>query len=146
MIANIENLIYLNIKNFINQNCKYCTNGINLFVQVYGNKEWTFVDPKFTKWMYPVTRKDMFYAASYLDWRKDVKGQEEDGYPLYKYVPKFKTLLQPGDVLFSPQWWWHALPSAATWPPSGGGFSFGDPSQELLTRRDRNPADPRMRG
>ncbi|MGE3808161.1 MAG: cupin-like domain-containing protein [Gemmataceae bacterium] len=87
----------------------HCTNGINLFVQVHGNKEWTFVNPRFSKWMYPITRKDMFYAGTLFDWKKAYEELEKDGYPLYKYVPKFQTLLQPGDVLFSPQWWWHAV-------------------------------------
>lgn len=87
----------------------HCTNGINLFVQVYGNKEWTFVSPKHSKWMHPATRKDMFYAASFLDWKKSHQEIEEDGFPLYKYAPKFVAWLEPGDVLFSPQWWWHAV-------------------------------------
>src|SRR5262249_34593098 len=87
----------------------HCTNGINLFVQVYGQKEWTFVSPWFGKWMYPVTRKDMFYAGTLFDWKKSFDELEQEGYSLYRYVPKFQTLLNPGDVLFSPQWWWHAV-------------------------------------
>lgn len=87
----------------------HCTNGINLFVQVYGQKEWTFVSPWFSKWMYPITRKDMFYAGTLFDWKKSFAELTADGYPLYQYVPKFQALLNPGDVLFSPQWWWHAV-------------------------------------
>src|SRR5262249_43434025 len=71
----------------------HCTNGINLFVQVYGHKEWTFVSPWFSKWMYPITRKDMFYAGTLFDWKKSFDELAADGYPLYRYVPKFQTLL-----------------------------------------------------
>ncbi len=114
----------------------HCTNGINLFVQVYGNKEWTFVDPKYTPWMYPLTRKDMFYAASFLDWSKPFDQIAEDGFPLYKYVPKFKSLLQPGDVLFSPQWWWHAVntptPTIAVATRTMNSFTLGNKTFSFL--------------
>jgi hypothetical protein len=87
----------------------HCTGGINLFVQIYGRKEWTFVAPEYSLSMYPVTRRDMFYAASHLDWKKTFDALDREGFPLYRYVPKLVTMLEPGDVLFSPQWWWHAV-------------------------------------
>lgn len=87
----------------------HCTGGINLFVMVYGHKEWTFVAPEHSRFMYPITRKDMFYAASPIDWKKPYDEIEADGHPLYRYVPKFVANLKAGDVLFSPQWWWHAV-------------------------------------
>ena len=87
----------------------HCTGGINLFVMVHGHKEWTFVAPEHSRFMYPITRKDMFYAGSPIDWKKSYDEIEADGYPLYRYIPKFVANLKPGDVLFSPQWWWHAV-------------------------------------
>lgn len=87
----------------------HCTGGINLFVQIYGRKEWTLVSPKFSKWLYPATRKDMFYAASPIDWKRSYEELDRLGWPLYKYIPKYVTMLEPGDVLLSPQWWWHSI-------------------------------------
>ncbi len=87
----------------------HCTGGINLFVQVYGEKEWTFVSPKHSIFMSPMTRRDMFYAATPFDWKKPYDEIEASGYPLYRYIPKFRANLKQGDVLFSPQWWWHAV-------------------------------------
>ena len=87
----------------------HCAGGPNLFVMVHGHKKWTMVDPKFTKWMHPVTRKDMFYAASPIDWCETNEEIKAAGYPLYDFVPKHVAHLNPGDVLFSPQWWWHAV-------------------------------------
>ena len=87
----------------------HCTGGPNLFTMVYGRKEWTLVHPKHSMWMHPITRKDMFYAATMIDWKKSYDEIEADGYPLYRYIPKFTTTLEPGDVLFSPQWWWHCV-------------------------------------
>ncbi|MDB9420784.1 cupin-like domain-containing protein [Microcystis aeruginosa CS-563/04] len=87
----------------------HATGGPNLFTMVYGRKEWTLVHPQHSMWMYPITRKDMFYVATMIDWKKSLNEIEADGYPLYRYIPKFTTVLEPGDVLFSPQWWWHCV-------------------------------------
>lgn len=108
----------------------HCTNGINLFVQVHGHKEWSFVSPKFSKWMHPITRKDMFYAATMFNWTAPFNELEKNGYPLYRYCPKFFTKLNPGDVLFSPQWWWHAVdttcPSVAVATRTMNRFTIGN--------------------
>lgn len=87
----------------------HCTGGPNLFVMIYGRKKWTFVHPKHSIYMYPATRKDMFYSASMIDWRKSHDEIAKDGYPLYRYIPKYEVMLEPGDVLFSPHWWWHCV-------------------------------------
>lgn len=87
----------------------HATGGPNLFTMVYGRKEWTLVHPKHSMWMHPITRKDMFYTATMLDWNKSNDEIEADGYPLYRYIPKFTAVLEPGDVLFSPHWWWHCV-------------------------------------
>lgn len=87
----------------------HCAGGPNLFLMIHGRKRWTMVDPRSTPWMHPVTRKDMFYAASPIDWRKTHDEIAADGYPLYRHAPKFVAELEPGDALFSPQWWWHAV-------------------------------------
>lgn len=87
----------------------HATGGPNLFTMVYGRKEWTLVHPLHSLWMHPITRKDMFYTATMLDWKKSNDEIEQDGYPLYRYIPKFTATLNPGDILFSPQWWWHCI-------------------------------------
>jgi hypothetical protein len=99
----------------------HCTGGPNLFVMVYGKKEWHFVHPKHSMWMHPVTRKDMFYAATPIDFRKSHDEIEKEGFPLYRYIPKYRVTLEAGDVLFSPHWWWHAV-----WTP--------EPSIGIATR------------
>ena len=30
-------------------------------------------------------------------------------YPLYNAIPKLKIILEPGDLLINPPWWWHAI-------------------------------------
>lgn len=87
----------------------HCTGGPNLFTMVQGKKEWTLVHPQHSMFMHPITRKDMFYAATMLDWKKSNDEIEADGFPLYRHVPKFQVTLEAGDVLFSPHWWWHCV-------------------------------------
>jgi hypothetical protein len=87
----------------------HCSSGINLFVNVYGRKKWTMAHPKHSMWMYPVIRNDAYYSTSVIDHRKSHDELAAEGYELYTYVPKYQTVTEPGDVLFVPQWWWHAV-------------------------------------
>ncbi|PCJ52979.1 MAG: hypothetical protein COA79_23150 [Planctomycetota bacterium] len=87
----------------------HASGGVNLFYQIYGVKKWTFVNPDYTPWMYPVLRKDLFYTGSKIPWTNPASDIAKSGFPLYNYVPKQVAVLEPGDILFSPQWWWHAI-------------------------------------
>ncbi len=87
----------------------HCASGGNFFLQVYGRKRWLFVNPRHTAFMYPVIRKDLFYSASALDARMSSLSLAQAGYPLYNLIPKYEAVLEPGDVLYSPQWWWHTV-------------------------------------
>ncbi|PCJ56819.1 MAG: hypothetical protein COA79_17855 [Planctomycetota bacterium] len=87
----------------------HCAPGGNLFIQVYGRKKWTFVNPKHTIWMQPFRRNDMISAGSSADSRLNAAQNDENGHDLFKYIPKYEIDLEPGDVLFSPQWWWHEV-------------------------------------
>ncbi len=87
----------------------HCASGGNFFLQVYGRKRWLFVNPRHTAFMYPVIRKDLFYSASALDARLSSQDLARQGYPLYNLIPKYEAVLEAGDVLYSPQWWWHTV-------------------------------------
>ena len=32
-----------------------------------------------------------------------------EAFPLFKYCPTYYAEVGPGDVLFNPPWWWHAI-------------------------------------
>jgi hypothetical protein len=87
----------------------HCAAGGNFFLQVYGRKRWVFVNPRHTPFMYPVIRKDFIYSGSPVDVRMDSEEQTRAGYGLYNLIPKYEAVLEPGDVLYSPQWWWHTV-------------------------------------
>ena len=33
----------------------------------------------------------------------------KEAFPLFEYCPVYHARLNPGDVLFNPPWWWHAI-------------------------------------
>jgi hypothetical protein len=86
----------------------HCAEGTTLFVMVHGEKRWTLVHPAHTLWMSPSTHPTTLYAYTTINHNAPADVLERD-VPLYAYVPKYVTDLKPGDVLFLPAWWWHAI-------------------------------------
>jgi hypothetical protein len=75
----------------------HCANELNFFFQVVGRKEWHFVHPRFTPNMDPsLTVPRCSYFGSGVNWGEHPAG-----------VPIGRVVLNPGDVLVNPPWWWH---------------------------------------
>lgn len=86
----------------------HCANNLNVFFNVFGEKQWFFVHPKHTFWMYGVLHKTGAYGDSPIDHRKSAAAQRDE-FPLFEQVPVYSARLGPGDVLINPPWWWHAV-------------------------------------
>jgi hypothetical protein len=71
-----------------------------------GEKKWTFVDPELTWMLYPVMQVGAVAFASLVSFPALA---DLSVYRLYKYCPRYSVHLKPGDVLFNPPWWWHAV-------------------------------------
>lgn len=82
----------------------HCASNFNCFVMVHGQKEWRFVDPRYSAWMYPFMPPSGLFAFSPVP-----AFGSSPRFPLYRRIPKLKTILKPGDVLLNPPWWWHAV-------------------------------------
>ena len=82
----------------------HCADNFNCFVMVHGEKEWRFVDARYSAWMYPFMPPSGLFAFSPVP-----PFEPAPKFPLYKHVPKLRTRLKPGDVLVNPPWWWHAV-------------------------------------
>jgi hypothetical protein len=108
----------------------HCANNLNIFFNVHGQKEWFFVHPKHTFWMYGVLQANGAAGDSEIDHNQPASAQREK-FPLFEQVPVYSARLNPGDVLINPPWWWHAInnltPStigcAVRWIPEGIGES-----------------------
>ena len=78
----------------------------NLFFQIEGRKRWTFIDPIFTLLLYPVIPPEPSYGESLIDqydMTPDPKAR------LFQYCPHQEVILEPGDVLFIPPYYWHSV-------------------------------------
>ncbi|MEO0803316.1 MAG: cupin-like domain-containing protein [Cyanobacteria bacterium J06642_2] len=109
----------------------HCANGVNFFVNIHGRKEWQFVNPKHSAWMYPVVNVSGVYGSSAVDFRKSQE-EHRQACPLYEQIPVYKTILNPGDVLVNPPWWWHAIRNVT---PS----SIGCATRWLVPTKPINP-------
>ena len=88
----------------------HCANGNNLFFMVRGQKKWTFVHPDYTWLLYPLLNDPMRYVMSEIISEVTSLPEAMDKiYPLWKSCPKYTVVLEPGDILLSPSWYWHTV-------------------------------------
>lgn len=90
----------------------HCADHLNIFVNVYGEKEWVLAHPRYTPLFYAEVERSGIYVHSPVDFMLSPAEQAER-YPLYQFVPRFTCTLQPGDILLNPPWWWHAVRNLA---------------------------------
>lgn len=86
----------------------HCASNLNVFYNIYGEKDWFFVHPKYAFWMYGFMQRHGGAAESPIDHHKSARAQAEK-FPLFQQVPVYTARLTPGDVLINPPWWWHAI-------------------------------------
>ncbi|NET36795.1 MAG: hypothetical protein F6K19_33005 [Cyanothece sp. SIO1E1] len=89
----------------------HCAPADNMFLNITGKKEWHFIDPSYTPIMLPAMSKFGMFCASELT--ESLEGEFFDDltsrYPFFKHIPIYKTVLEEGDMLFNPPWWWHRV-------------------------------------
>ncbi|XP_065198767.1 HSPB1-associated protein 1-like, partial [Sycon ciliatum] len=91
--------------------CHYDTYGYNVVTQLYGRKRWTLYPPSDERYLYP-TR--IPYEESSVFSAVDHKQPDSTKYPLFAGATKYEVVLEPGDVLFVPNHWWHLVESLET--------------------------------
>jgi hypothetical protein len=82
----------------------HCAPVMNLYLQAFGRKRWVLVAPRFTPFMYPAFSLGMNWQS-----RVDFRDPNYEDAPLYRYVDRYETVLEPGDVLWNPPWVWHGV-------------------------------------
>jgi hypothetical protein len=84
----------------------------NLFVQVWGRKDWILYPQYYSMVIDPDPVRNIYRSAPY---RKNGKPFDpfnpdyEAPFELYKYIDGFKAELQPGDILWTPPHYWHTV-------------------------------------
>jgi len=86
----------------------HCANELNCFFNIYGQKHWTFVHPRYGFAMYPSLMNRGYFIGSFVKANAPA-GFIEANFPLYNRVPRLAVTLEPGDILINPPWWWHTV-------------------------------------
>lgn len=81
----------------------HCAAGVNIFRQVAGRKKWWFIPPTQTKYLKPSLNAAGFSAFSHTLVGKDGKRES----PWMKKLERYTTIVEPGDVIINPPWFWH---------------------------------------
>lgn len=79
----------------------HCEPGSNWFIQVSGTKEWWFMDPKYSAYM--MTNHTGVGIRVLRTSDGNLMRELHDSLPLETYT------LQPGDLLYNPEWEWHTV-------------------------------------
>lgn len=83
----------------------------NMFLNIKGLKEWYFIHPSYTPLMQSSMSKHGLYCVSETDetFEEDYYQFMVKKYPYFKHIPVYRVVLEEGDLLFNPPWWWHRV-------------------------------------
>lgn len=82
----------------------HCAISDNLFVQVYGEKEWYILPPAMSAALHiPATREPCFHSHI------DFKNPDYERFPVLKHIKPYRIVLHPGDVFYNPPFYWHQV-------------------------------------
>jgi hypothetical protein len=79
--------------------------GVNIFRQMVGRKKWWFIPPSQTPFLKPSINVNGFSAHTHTMVGKN--GETES--PWMKKIERYTAVLEPGDVLINPPWFWHGI-------------------------------------
>lgn len=112
----------------------HCGGGDNMFLNIVGRKEWHFIDPSYSPVLQTRVSKNASYAIS------EIKEQVDDGtfqelresQESLVHVPFYKCVLEEGDLLFNPPYWWHSVRNRS-------GYTVGCATRYFATKMNSIP-------
>ena len=88
----------------------YDTDYRNILCQIYGRKRIILFNPSQTKYMYPSKKFDNGALLSKIDfWNPDL-----GRFPKFRKAKYIEIILHPGQMLYIPPYWWHAVENLDT--------------------------------
>lgn len=97
----------------------HCAPGNNWFIQVVGRKRWYFLAPKYGAYLHPVVNSWLSFKTSLTP---EMVKEVQD------YVPMNYVDLNPGDMLYNPDYYWHTVKNY-------GGLTIGVPLREFIVKK-----------
>ncbi|MDZ4689590.1 MAG: cupin-like domain-containing protein [Planctomycetaceae bacterium] len=127
----------------------HCAGIWNFFYMIEGQKKWWFVDPENTWMVYPSVNVGVLAFAALVSMPDKC---DLNTYKLFKHCPRYSVVLNPGDVLLNPPWWWHAVDNltptslavATRWDAARSDPSFYELNRVLSLLAVFNPSFPRF--
>ena len=114
----------------------HCAELQNLFVEVSGKKRWLMAAPSYTPCLDPrILTTSQQYCHSMIDFREP----DIELFPLYQHLQLWEVILEPGDLLYVPPFWWHCVENltdttgVALWWPNVGPAIRGHATLAWLT-------------
>jgi hypothetical protein len=83
----------------------HCDITTSIFIMVEGRKRWRFYAPDQTSYLYPYGQQ----LNSAFNTAVDVHHPDVGIFPEFAKAVGYEVTLEPGDVLFFPSMWWHAV-------------------------------------
>ena len=80
--------------------------GNNIIRQISGRKLWTLINPAYNLFMCPTTTGSATGISMYSCTSKFTPQKREEW---FERIPRMSSILEPGDVLIYPGWWWHEV-------------------------------------
>lgn len=98
----------------------------NTFYQLEGVKKWSLIDPAFLYLVYPLLLPGD--AVTALHWQDET---DHERCPLFRFCPRYETVLQPGDVLWNPYYWFHSVKNLSKRSVAVADRWFGTPGKDF---------------
>ena len=71
---------------------------------IVGKKRWRLYGPENSVYLYPVPARTLFIASEV-----DFMNPDYDLHPWFRYANGYETVLEEGDILYFPSYYWHAV-------------------------------------
>lgn len=78
----------------------HCAIGSNLFIQVHGRKQWWIYSNKEAPLLEPIVDRSVFF-------RSQANSENPEG--IFKKARGWTVVLEPGDILYNPPFFWHQV-------------------------------------
>ena len=108
----------------------HCGGSGNFFCMLKGQKYWTLIDPVLS----PLLKGRVSQSGIHAQTLFDMEDSPLDILPeLFLRLPRYEVMLEEGDILWNPPWWWHRI----GFDPSGEGvFVDNDLSASMAIRNN----------
>ena len=89
----------------------HCAGAVNMFLNIKGQKQWDFIHPSYSAVLQTTVSKYGTFAVSEMfeNFSADAHKELLAGYQFMKHIPFYRCVMEEGDILYNPEYWWHSV-------------------------------------